>query len=307
MSIVQRAVAPFVAGTANPVLNNVHPANSLILLCVVGSAASNTAPTTPTGFSVLNAPGAYYDASAGVSASATLFINQSPSSGTNSVSVSFNYSAGGGGYAELIECSGLLASAVDVAPAASNVTNAGTAGANSSASGTLASASEVVFVAFMENTSGSGLSNTGLNHPPTGFADIDGAGDTAHNWNFDTAYYVTNSTASVPVAYAWTDTSEIVSQLTIGSVKIAAGSWDDSIPAPTRSPGRRTGRPTSLLRSAKLDTTYTPPVDYTAGTRPRLLRRGTPMSRLRGGKGDTGTAAVVVKIIHTLMMMGMGN
>jgi hypothetical protein len=93
-------------------------------------------------------------------------------------------------------------------------------------------------------------------------------------------YHVTNNSGS-----SSGDANGTYLEFAAGSSTAADGA---SRAAPA--PGFKAGTPTSRLRSV-LDTGTTPPpfIDQTAGWRPRTLRLGTPVSRLRSAVLDTGT------------------
>lgn len=199
--IVQSVRASISGGTGTATLNSVSTSDTLVLLAITENSAGSTFSATPAGFSNANFPAAF--TSTVVTANGAIFYNQSPSSGTNSVTI--NLTAGGGGYMVLVEWSGMLSSALDVSPAASNVTNGSTAGSNSIASGTLAQANEVIFSVLAENTSGAGTSTGGLSAPPAGFIDLFTSSDSSGDFLYDFCYKVVSSTAGATASWTWTE------------------------------------------------------------------------------------------------------
>ena len=216
---VQSVIGSVSGGAGTVVINGVNPADTLILFA--GSAAGPTSNVSapPSGFTAANVPTAYV--ASGLSTNAVIYYNQSPSSGTNSISISF--SAGGGGPLVVVEWNGMLSSALDVTPAASNVTNGGTSGSNSISSGTLSIANEVIFVLLEENTNGTGTANIGLTDPPAGFASIAASQDSATNAAWGIAYKVVAATTSQTASWTWMEasgTTTIGSQATLASFKL---------------------------------------------------------------------------------------
>lgn len=216
MALVQSTSAAIAGGAATVTLNGVSASNTLVL--ILGVDAGPSTPNTPAGFTPSNVPAAF--SSSGSAVSAAILHNQAPSSGTNAVSVT--YTAGGTGLAFLLEWSGMTASALDVAPAASNVTNGGTAGSNSIASGTLAQANEVIFALLMSNDTGSGTANVGISDPPSGFTSLFAQQDSTSFGPMQISYNVVSSTAGATASWTWTDTVTIFSQATLASFKLTA-------------------------------------------------------------------------------------
>lgn len=219
MGVVQSTVGSVTGGTGSATLAGVSSANTLLSFVFATSGAGSQPSSTPVGYTVANAPAAL--SAFGTAVSASIYFNQAPSGGSNTCAV--NFTAGGNGHVILVEWSGLLPSALDVAPAAVNFSSAGTSGTTSIASGTLGQANEVVFAFMVENTSGSGSSVTGCNLPATGgFIDIQSSGDSSADWLYDVCYQVTAATTGVTAGWTWTDTAAVMSQTVLASFKIPA-------------------------------------------------------------------------------------
>lgn len=195
-------------------LNGVNPANWLILLFAGGTSV----PTTPAGFTASNVPSAFFGG--GVNVNAGIYQNAAPSSGTNSVTLSFgatDYSN-----AVLLEWSGVTA--LDLVPAPGNANNTSVnAASNSVASGGLSQVNEVIFVVLGQNTGGAGNNSPGLTDPPTGFTSLGSYTSGAVNNLAEFAYFInTSGTASVTANWSWTDTAPWSSQAVLASFEISA-------------------------------------------------------------------------------------
>ena len=214
--LVQSANAAVTGGAGTVTLTGVNPSDTLILFSFSVSGSSSVPSSTPAGYSIGNVPTVY---AAFDSISTAIYYNQSPASGTNTVNIS--YTAGGSGHILLVEWSGMPASALDVAPAASNATTATTSGTSSISSGTLGQANEVVFVFMAETTSGAGDAVTGLNIPATGgFTNIFSNSDSNTDFLYAVNYKIVSATASVTAGWTWTDTASIASQAIAATFKI---------------------------------------------------------------------------------------
>lgn len=213
MAFVQSAAGE-IQGSASAItigLNGVSSSNALILLLGTSFAPS----ATPTGFTVSNVPTLYV--SSGLHVGANIWHNTSPSQGTNNVTINFSGTVFCS--AVLVEWSGMVASPLDAAPAASNSTIVSTAGANSVASSVLAQANEAIFAVIFANTTGTGTSNVGCTTPP-GFTQLYVENDTLATDMAQFSYALVSSTASVTANWAWTDTANIVTQAAMASFKL---------------------------------------------------------------------------------------
>lgn len=213
---VQVATGTVSGGAGTVTMTGVNAADTLILFAGAASGSASNVGSPPAGYTAANVPSAYVNA--GLSTDAVIYYNQSPSSGSNTVTISF--SAGGGGPMVLVEWSGMSPGALDVHPAASNVTNGSTAGSNSIASGTLSQANEVIFAVLLENSSGAGSANVGLTNPPTGFVSVAVSQDSSGSTAWGVAYKVVSATTTQTASWTWTDTATIASQATLASFKL---------------------------------------------------------------------------------------
>lgn len=218
MALVQKVRAGITAGTGTATLNGVSASNTLVFMAITENSGGSVFSATPTGYTVANAPAAF--TSSGLTVQGGIWFKQSPSAGTNSVTI--NLTVGNGGYCELTEWDDFVASPLDVAPAASNI-NAGvsTSLANSISSGTLSQANERLFAVYCENTSGAG-GPTGLSVPATGFTDISSGNDSSADFVYEFCYKDVNSTAGATASWTGTDTTTIASQAIMAGFKLAA-------------------------------------------------------------------------------------
>jgi hypothetical protein len=213
MGIVQSTHAIASPGALVMTLNGVSSSN--VLIALYSSSQIPTAGGALTGgtWTAANAPAQF---GASDVASATIFVNTSPSAGTNTVTTNnggANFTVG-----VLVEWSGLTASPVDVAPSPGNAT---TAQANSVSSGVLAQANEVVFAVLCLAAS-TGVANAGITDPPTGFTSLFVDSATNADQGAEFCYQIVSATSSVSANWTWTDASTAHSQATMASFKIAA-------------------------------------------------------------------------------------
>ena len=215
MALVQ-STTNSVAGSTPLVLtlNGASASNTLVLLI-----ASNIAITGGlSGWTAGNVPAVF-----GATAVNGVIYYKTASAGTNTVSLTDTALGTFFAGACLLEWSGMAATPLDVAPAASNITAGGTSGTNSIASGTLGQASEVIFTLICTGTNGAGLTSIGLTDPPTGFTSLYAQQNSQANQCWEMAYQIVAATTTTSAAWTWTDTTTIDSQATLASFKLSGG------------------------------------------------------------------------------------